>query len=119
MRKGLVIVLAILVILSIAQPLYAQDAGKKLFRGVGNVLTGWVEIPKQIYDESVNSNILVGLTWGTLKGCGWTIIRTVTGAYEVVTFPFPIPEGYKPIVEPEFVFSKESESAAVKETPAK
>lgn len=119
MKKILIVVLAVLVVLSVAQPLYAQDAGKKLIRGVGNILTGWVEIPKNIYDESVNSNVLVGLTWGTLKGCGWTVIRTVTGAYETVTFPFPIPDGYKPIVEPEYVFSKQAEKVEIKEKPAK
>ena len=119
MKKFLVVVLLVLVVLSIAQPLFAQDAGKKLMRGVGNILTGWVEIPKNIYDESVNSNVLVGLTWGTLKGCGWTVIRTVTGAYETVTFPFPIPDGYKPIVEPEYVFSKGAESAKIEKAPAK
>lgn len=110
--KVLVVILCIIMAVSIMQQAYAQDAGKKLLRGVGNVLTGWVEIPKNIYDESVKTNVLVGLTWGTLKGAGWTVVRTVAGAYETVTFPFPIPESYKPIVEPEYVFSKEPATIA-------
>ena len=41
------------------------------------------------------------------KGIGMTIVRTGAGIYEVVTFPFPIPEDYGPVLEPEFVFSEE------------
>jgi putative exosortase-associated protein (TIGR04073 family) len=110
--KVLAVILCVLLAIGIMQQAYAQDAGKKLLRGIANVLTGWVEIPKNIYNESVNSNVLVGLTWGTVKGAGWTVVRTVAGAYEVVTFPFPIPEGYSPIVEPEYVFDSEPASIA-------
>ncbi|MFH1406998.1 MAG: exosortase system-associated protein, TIGR04073 family [Candidatus Omnitrophota bacterium] len=106
MRKALIVIVVALCIIGIAQYGYAQDAGRKLLRGIGNVATGWLEIPNQIYKESVASNVLVGLTWGTVKGAGWTVVRTVTGAYEIVTFPFPIPSGYEPIVQPEYVFSK-------------
>jgi len=37
------------------------------------------------------------------KGVGMTIVRTGAGVYETVTFPFPIPEGYTPVIEPEYV----------------
>lgn len=104
MVKGIIICLAILMVLNIAASSYAQDPGKKLYRGVANILTGWVELPKNIYDTSVEDNPLSGLTIGLAKGVGMTIVRTGAGVYETVTFPFPIPEGYAPVLEPEFVF---------------
>lgn len=104
MKKGLIICIAVLMILSMANACYAQDAAKKLGRGLGNVLTGWIELPKNIYDTSVEDNVLSGLTIGLAKGVGMTIVRTGAGVYETVTFPFPIPEGYNPVIEPEFVF---------------
>jgi putative exosortase-associated protein (TIGR04073 family) len=48
--------------------------------------------------------MLQGWTVGLGKGLGHTLLRMGTGVYEVVTFPFPLPEGYRPIVEPEFVW---------------
>ena len=62
--------------------------------------------PKNIYDTSVEDNPLSGFTVGLAKGVGMTIVRTGAGVYETVTFPFPIPEGYTPVIEPEFVFDK-------------
>ena len=102
--KGIIICVAILMVLNIATSSYAQDPAKKLGRGLGNILTGWIELPKNIYDTSVEDNLLSGLTIGLAKGVGMTIVRTGAGIYETVTFPFPIPEGYAPVLEPEFVF---------------
>ena len=102
--KGIIICVAVLMILNIATSSYAQDAAKKLGRGLANVLTGWLELPKNIYDTSVEDNPLSGMTIGLAMGVGMTIVRTGAGIYETVTFPFPSPEGYAPVLEPEFVF---------------
>ncbi len=107
MKKALIIAVAIVTILSIATASYAQDPAKKLGRGIANILTGWVEIPKNIYNTSIEQNPLVGLTVGTAKGIGMSIVRTGAGVYELITFPFPLPEDYMPILEPEFVFQTE------------
>lgn len=107
MKKALIICVALVTILSIATASYAQDPAKKLGRGIANILTGWVEIPKNIYNTSIESNPLVGLTVGTAKGIGMSIVRTGAGVYELITFPFPLPEDYMPILEPEFVFQTE------------
>ena len=105
--KGLIICIAVLLVLNfVATQSYAQDPAKKLGRGIANILTGWVELPKNIYDTSVEDNPLSGLTIGLAKGVGMTIVRTGAGVYETVTFPFPIPEDYTPVLEPEFVFSQ-------------
>lgn len=104
MKRGIIICLAIFMVLNIAALSYAQDPAKKIGRGLANILTGWVELPKNIYDTSVEDNPLSGLTIGLAKGVGMTIVRTGAGVYETVTFPFPIPEGYTPVLEPEFIW---------------
>ena len=104
--KGLIIAVVMVMVLAMATASYAQDPAKKLGRGLANILTGWIELPKNIYDTSVEDNPLAGLTIGLAKGVGMTIVRTGAGIYEVVTFPFPIPEDYGPVLEPEFVFSE-------------
>ncbi len=107
MKKGLIIAIVMVMVLALATVSYAQDPAKKLGRGLANILTGWIELPKNIYDTSVEDNPLAGLTIGLAKGIGMTIVRTGAGIYEVVTFPFPIPEDYGPVLEPEFVFSEQ------------
>lgn len=104
--KTVLVCCILIAMVGIATQCYAQGPAKKLGRGLGNILTGWVELPKNIYDTSVEENILSGLTMGLAKGVGMTIVRTGAGVYEVVTFPFPIPEDYQPVLEPEFVFSE-------------
>jgi len=112
MSKAIIICVAVLMVLSMATSSYAQDPAKKLGRGLANILTGWIELPKNIYDTSVEDNPLSGLTIGLAKGVGMTIVRTGAGVYETVTFPFPIPEGYAPVIEPEFVFKSDSVAPA-------
>lgn len=104
--KGIIISLVILVILNVAQVAYAQNMLRKLGRGVANILTGWIELPKTIYETSVEENIGMGLSVGLAKGLGMTVIRTGAGIYDTVTFPFPIPTDYEPLLEPEYVLSE-------------
>lgn len=106
MKKGIIVCVALLMIFSLTTTCFAQDMGKKLARGFVNILTGWVEIPKNIYDSSVEDSIFSGLTVGLVKGIGMAIVRTGAGVYETVTFPFPIPEDFAPVLEPEYVFGE-------------
>ena len=97
----------------ISPPVHAvqMEAGKaatKLGRGAVNTVTGWVEIPKCINETAQESGALAGATWGLLRGLGHGFIRTVAGVYELVTFPFPAPPDYEPVMEPEYVFSDQS-----------
>ena len=102
-KRGLATVVAGM-FLAITSVCFAQDAFTKLGRGVANTLTGWVELPKNIYKTSVEDNAFAGITLGLAKGAGMTLVRTGAGIYEVATFPFPLPENFKPILEPEYVF---------------
>jgi putative exosortase-associated protein (TIGR04073 family) len=91
-----------------AEPMEAGKAFTKFARGGINLLTGWVEIPKRIQETSRESGGAAGWTWGLLRGFGYGFIRTAAGAYELVTFPFPAPPGYEPVIEPEYVFTESS-----------
>jgi putative exosortase-associated protein (TIGR04073 family) len=111
--KGVIASVLILCLLAVALPAFAQEGsiiekmGRKLGRGIVNIATGWVELPKNIYDTSVDTNNpLMGITYGTLKGLGMTVVRTGAGAYDTVTFLFPMPQDYSPILQPEFVFNE-------------
>lgn len=75
----------------------------KLGRGLSNVLLGWVEIPKNIAKEWRQTEPFTGTIVGFVKGIGWAVARTVAGFYEVISFPFPVPRDYQPIMYPEFV----------------
>lgn len=87
-----------------AQQLKPGGAATKLGRGVVNVVTGWVELPKRMYETSMNQGTAAGLTWGLLRGIGYGFVRTAAGFYEVFTFPVPQPPDYMPVISPEYVF---------------
>ena len=83
----------------IAQNDYGTGVSKKLGRGLSNVAFGWLDFLKGIESVGEENNALAAVTWGPIYGAGQAVTRTLVGAYEVVTFPFP----GQPIVEPEFV----------------
>lgn len=93
-------------------PLDGRKAMMKLGRGAINLITGWVEIPRRMDETSKRSGLGTGLTWGLLRGMGHGFVRTAGGAYEVVTFPFPAPPDYQPIMRPEYVFTQAEEMQA-------
>lgn len=77
------------------------DPVEKAARGIINVTTGWLEIPKVIYQDSVNENPLFGATFGLLHGAGCAIYRTGAGLIDIVTCPF---KPYDEHIVPEYVF---------------
>ncbi len=78
--------------------------GTKLLRGAANFATGWVEMPKQIYLVGQQEGWVTGAIRGPIDGLGWFVARTLGGAYEVLTFPVPIPLEYQPLFTPEYVW---------------
>ena len=91
-----------------AEPMDIEKGLQKGARGAVNTATGWVEIPKRVHETSVTDGALAGFTWGLLRGLGYGFIRTAAGLYELVTFPFPAPPGYAPVIDPEYVFAEPS-----------
>ncbi len=79
----------------VASPsVWAQDPSHKMSRGVVNVLTGWLELPKYLQRGKQESNPFTGIAGGLAKGAGLTLLRTGTGLYEALTFPFPYPKDF-------------------------
>lgn len=76
-------------------------------RGGINILTGWVEFPKQIYVTTKESGWAKGILVGPFKGIGMTVVRTVSGAGELLTFFMAYPGFYDPWFEPRFVWQPE------------
>ena len=91
-----------------AEPMDIEKSLQKGARGAVNTVTGWVEVPKRIHETSITDGALAGFTWGLLRGLGYGFIRTAAGVYELVTFPFPAPPGYAPVIDPEYVFAEPS-----------
>ncbi len=77
---------------------------QKLYRGVMNVLTGVLEIPRNVWIMRYEHGPAAGMTLGLAKGLVFASARMLAGAYEAVTFPVPLPLHYRPVVRPEFVW---------------
>ena len=103
--KGAVILIVALMILNMASVGYAQSMGEKLHRGLTNILTGWFEIPNNMYTATSKHDFASAFFIGLPKGCLMTILRTGAGIYDTATFAIPFPQDYKPILEPEFAFT--------------
>jgi len=73
----------------------------KLGRGLANVFTGVVEVPKNISREWRKSDPVTGVIVGGVKGVGWAATRMAVGVYDTVTFPLPVPANYEPLMQPE------------------
>jgi len=75
----------------------------KLGRGTMNMLTGWLEVPKNIVKRWRQYDPFTGFVVGGLEGLGWGFVRTACGAYEIVMFLVEAPRDFRPLMEPEFL----------------
>ena len=84
---------------------------QKLSRGIVNIITSPIEVPKQaraywIIGAQKTPHILVwigsGAVWGFVQG----IKRIGSGFWDVVSFPFAKPAEYQPLFKPSFVFQE-------------
>jgi putative exosortase-associated protein (TIGR04073 family) len=85
----------------------ADGVSTKLMRGLANVATGWVELPKQIYYTTHEDGWAKGVFVGPFKGIIMMLVRTGSGLGEVVSFPVPYPGFYEPYFDPAYVWQKE------------
>lgn len=82
---------------------YGQLVGRKLGRGTANTALGWLELPNGIQDVGEEHGVGAAATWGVVHGVGRAVQRTAVGIFEVLTFPFGVPQDFEPLIEPEFV----------------
>ena len=110
MRK----ILSLLIIMAIMlSSVVRADEGpvKKLWRGVGNVVTSPVEVPKQaraywITGAQKTPHILVWIFSGTVWGVVQGIKRAGSGVWDIISFPIDKPEGYASLMQPACVFDQ-------------
>lgn len=81
---------------------HAQSPPHKFGRGLSNIALGIFEIPGKMIDEHRRRGPLWALSLGFAKGVGGFVTRELVGVYEVVTFPAPVPRGYREILSPEY-----------------
>ncbi|GAB7024823.1 exosortase system-associated protein, TIGR04073 family [Geotalea toluenoxydans] len=111
--RAIVAGLPLLLLYILTVPAFAQEAQQpeaiaekmsfKLVRGLTNVVTGVVEVPKQSY-LTVRDRGNIGYVVGPIKGMGMALYRTLLGAVETVFFMVPQPGYYDPMINPEYVW---------------
>jgi putative exosortase-associated protein (TIGR04073 family) len=81
---------------------------RKLGRGIANVVTSPVELPRTVEKVALRDGWVAGSTVGALQGVARFFLRAGAGLFEIVTFPVEVPPGYQPLIRPEFVFGNDS-----------
>jgi putative exosortase-associated protein (TIGR04073 family) len=92
----------LVLLLSSAAPADAQTATRKFLRGLAGMTTAFLEVPGNMVEETNKRGAAEGIPLGFAIGCGMIVPRVLVGVYEFVSAPFPFPEHYDPILEPEF-----------------
>src|SRR5262245_57849367 len=90
------VVAAVLVMGFSATNTFADNAGRKLGRGLANTLFGVAEIPIQVQRTLEQEGSGAAITYGVCKGIGHFFMREGVGIYEIITFPIPYPKYYEP-----------------------
>ena len=79
-----------------------MTSARKVGRGVAGITTFFLDLPGSIAEEWRANGAMSGLTTGLATGIGRTIARPVVGTYELATSPFNMPQGFEPILAPEY-----------------
>ena len=88
------------------KPTGLEKSLTKLGRGISNVLLGWAEIPVT-FDRKLNEGKPFAYLFGVVPvlGTARAVMRTGTGVFEVVTFPFSDRDvNYEAVLEPDYIF---------------
>jgi putative exosortase-associated protein (TIGR04073 family) len=75
---------------------YGAAIGTKAGSGFANMALSFLELPKNVVNTTNQTNLAVGLTGGVVKGIVHTAGRILSGAADLITFPFPT----QPITDP-------------------
>ncbi len=95
-------VLAVAILLPGIAEAKKYPPARKLGRGLAAMTTGFLELPGNIVQMNREKGAGWAMTLGFATGLGKLVTRHLVGVYEFLSSPFPVPEGYKPILEPEF-----------------
>jgi putative exosortase-associated protein (TIGR04073 family) len=75
---------------------YSSQVKEKALSGLTNMVTGPLEIPKNVINTTNQSNVVFGAVGGLLKGILHGMARIMSGFSDLVTAPLPT----KPTVHP-------------------
>jgi putative exosortase-associated protein (TIGR04073 family) len=92
----------LLAVLACAPSAAAQSAPRKFGRGFAAMTTAFLEVPGNMVAETRARGAGEGIPLGFAKGLGMIVPRELVGVWEVISAPFPVPAGYRPILQPEF-----------------
>ncbi len=108
--KKICVIFLILIFVSgsLAPDIFAQSPVRKLGRGIANTFTGFLELPANIASAAEEEGYIAAVTYGVVKGLALSVLRTGIGLYETFSFLIPLPWGYEPIIEPEFMMGEDS-----------
>jgi len=80
-----------------APPMAQQDPIRKLGRGVSNIAWGVTELPNLIGGTNDLEGNSASLGFGVIFGTHRSVVRIVSGVFDVVTWPVPLYKGsYRP-----------------------
>lgn len=107
MKKNLLAFgIAALVLTMGLSPAFADDnAFTKFGRGMANIVISPAELYAQPMLLSKTLEPSIAIFGGFCKGIAMLIAREAVGIYEIVTFPVPVPKGYRPIIKPDTTFT--------------
>ncbi|MCQ9206368.1 MAG: exosortase system-associated protein, TIGR04073 family [Omnitrophica bacterium] len=83
-------IVALFLVVAFTSVSFAAEARpiNKLGNGLNNLLTSWMDIPRQVKAVSEEQDAFAGMTYGVVKGIGLALARTIAGTFDVITFPF-------------------------------
>jgi putative exosortase-associated protein (TIGR04073 family) len=81
------------------------NAPRKFGRGLAGMTTSFLEVPGNMVAETRAHGAAEGIPLGFVKGLGMIVVRTPVGVYETLSAPFSMPDGYRPIIRPEYPWS--------------
>jgi putative exosortase-associated protein (TIGR04073 family) len=88
------------------------SSARKAGRGLAGMTTCFLEIPGNMVEQSRKHGAGAGIPLGFVFGLGKIVVRVLVGTYELVSAPFEAPDGFVPIIEPEFPWSYFDEQPA-------
>jgi len=88
------------------KPTGLEKSLTKFGRGLSNIMFGWAEIP-MTFDKNLKKGKPLGYLVGVapVLGTARAFMRTGTGVFESVSFPFTDKSvNYEAVLEPEYIF---------------
>ncbi len=114
------LVLALVAVLALPPAAAAEEytSARKFGRGVAGILAGFLEIPGNMVQETRENGVVEGVTIGLALGLGKFVTRELVGVYEFLTAPFEVPDGFEPVLQPEYPWGYFESQRSAEAAPA-